>query len=213
MYGYRKLKWSFSHTLGSLPQVSPEREKELITKLRNQSITEAERNELASGLVKFAISIAACYRGNIDELVAEALFGLARGLDYAPQKLVNDNLLAYLAKWIHKYCVMVAGSRKGLVGPSQDTIRKHLKEGKAIHVPEIVYDVTEVIAENDCADKLLDCILASAETDFEKQLVKLKLEGLSDIDVARTVGCNPMWVCRVKRRLYERYLQLKENVE
>ena len=181
--------------------------------MRDQSITEIERNELANGLVKFAISIAACYRGNTDELVAEALFGLARGLDHAPQKLVNDNLIAYLAKWIHKYCVMVAGSRKGLVGPSSDTIRKHLKEGKSIHVPEIVYDVTEVTAKDDCADKLLECIISSAETDFEKQLVQLKLEGMSDIDVARTLGCNPMWVCRVKRKLYERYLQLKEKIE
>lgn len=211
MFGYKKLKYRITHHLSTLVRLNKEREMELVTKLRSQSLTDDERNELANGLVQFAIGCAACYRGDTDELVAEALYGLARGLDYAPQKLIDDNLLTYLAKWIHKYCVMVAGPRRGLVGPGQDTIRKYNKQGKQIHSPEIVYDVTEITIEDENPDRLFECILASAESEFDKELIKLKLGGLSDMDVARTLGCNPMYVHRAKMRLYKRYLELKEK--
>lgn len=206
MFGYKKNKQHIVHPLGKTSAVDPCRQDALVSKLRDGSITKEEREELASGLIKFVISLAACYYGDSDELVAEGLFGLTRALELAPKKLKDNNIIPYLARWVHKYCFLVAGPRRAVVGPSRET---KLKPGS--HIPAIVYDIGEVVISEDQADQMLDLIRRSAETEFERNLLLLKMDGMSDKNAAYILNCSPSWVGQVKRQMFDRFKELKER--
>lgn len=213
MHGFKKAKTYISgHPLKSTPRIEDERLEVLVQRLRDGTITKDERDEIASGHVKLAIGIACCYKGDPDVLIAEALFGVARGIDHAQQSLVDNNLTPYLVRWIHKYCALSSGYR-GIVGPGIDAVRKHLAAGSPLVLPEIVYDVTEIIAPEDEADQLLELILECASDDLAKTVIQHRIEGMTDVEIARLLGLSFGYVAKIKRRVYEDFQKVRNGNE
>lgn len=213
MHGFKKAKTYISgHPLKSTPRIEDERLEVLVQKLRDGTIAKAEKDEIANGHVKLAIGIACCYKGDPDILIAEALFGVARGIDHAQQSLVDNNLTPYLVRWIHKYCALSSGYR-GIVGPGVDAVRKHLAAGTPLILPEIVYDVTEIIAPEDEADQLLDLILSCASDDRSKAIIQYRIEGKMDVEIAKLLGLSFGCVGKIKRRVYEDFQKVRNGHE
>ena len=79
----------------------------LVTQLRAGLATQEEKDELYKGHIRLAIEITARYAGyvpnQIDDLVSEAMIGVAYGINKAQEKLIDNNVTSWITSNVHRF--------------------------------------------------------------------------------------------------------------
>lgn len=194
------------HGFGELPTVlTKERLDELVTKLRETTITPEELQELAGGHLRLAIWTAAKYSKYAkhlgDELLGEAAFGLAEALSLAPEKLRDLEITPFISTYMKKYVLQTLNEDATISIPIRSLKRNELQ--KIVTVGK----VEEIIDPQKKLDELRETIYAAVKHDFEREVIKLRELGLNDLQVAEKLACSREKVGKAKLKVYRRFLQ------
>jgi DNA-binding NarL/FixJ family response regulator len=156
--------------------ISRERSMALASKLRAKRITDAERQELWEGHVPLAKSLAAGFGGS-DQRTKIALQAISAALEEAPSQLRNDHFTAFCAAKIRSKLQQLDQGGEPVPLSSQPRAEAH-------------------------GDKLL----ATCVSDTERQVVKLRLGGYTDREIAERLGLSAKAVRNARHEVIRRQL-------
>ncbi len=202
----------FSHPLSKLDlpfKLSDERLAHLVSVLRDRTITQSERDELARGHIRLALDVVGRYLTRAphkrDSLVAEALFGVAYAISQAPLKLKDSNFTGYCVGCIHRFVVAeLLESHEGAVPHSTYSRRKkagksvngvrfsRLEDEQSIPDPSDLFDMEEALEH---------CI----KNDFERKVIEGRREGKSDEEIGNELGYSKAWIGQIRGAVASRF--------
>lgn len=182
------------HGFGNMPMpMSKEQLTELVQKLRNQTITPTEVEQIVREHLGFAIHTANRYSQNHtqgDLFFSEALYGIAVALSKAPTVMYDDEITPFLLRHIRKYVLRslsdesaFAAQMKKLedvaIEPMGDEPSKEFRQG--------IYDLVK--------------------DDFERAVIALRELGLGDAEIADRLSVERKKVSKSRQQIYARFLK------
>lgn len=167
---------------------------------------------------KLAIYIAGQYvkashnRGLSDELVSAALLGLTEGCNRILKGDYNllNHVTPFLAMCAHSECSKVVGCQDLIPVP----VKSNWRAGGTLNVRiEALSDTGKRVSDNmgancrpvDTNIEMIDMIMSCAKTEFEEKLLKHRIEGRSDKQIAELLGVSRSYVQDVRSLLERRY--------
>ncbi len=210
---------SIQHPLGSNPAIpkklSPERLAELTKLLRSGEMTFQERDELAKGFIRVALSIAAkmCRHTRDDEIASAALFGVVYALDKAREKLKDDNLQAWIISCIISHCRRFrARDHMAPVPPTTYLVRakKGLKTHNIIFVDVKNPGEDRYFKSRIATSAIKETLDLAAEDDMDRQIIKYRLEGYNDREISVKLGVSNSLIFKRRSGIETRYERLEK---
>lgn len=164
---------SYFTDIKKIPLISPEREEELFSQLNNKKTTEKEkveiRKEIASGNLRFVVSVAKQYQNNglpISDLISEGNIGLIKAIDKFNTKW-GYKFISYAVWWIRQ-TIMSAINEYGRTIRIPSNLIQETQKSKKRPVLDGIFD------ENEITYTLPTCINLSKEIDSEgNQLIDI----------------------------------------
>ncbi|MEX0938325.1 MAG: hypothetical protein WDZ59_10745 [Pirellulales bacterium] len=132
-----------------------------------------------------------------DDLISEGILGLAEAVRDIAAGAPVQHVAAYL--------------RKAVFNQLDSHVTAH---GNTIKTPRM-RDAENVrrIEEDDCDPRnhhrevdLADEIMGSCQDDVEREIVRLRIQGYKDVEVAERLRLSTSWINDVRRKMYERFL-------
>lgn len=198
-----------------LPEANTEeRVQELLPKLRTGD--KLVFAELARGYIKLTLAIVSEYRferHETDDVVSCGLLGLANGLRRVTEGALQgeNHLTNFVCNWIRSDIQAYFGKKvKDKKKHSLDIIEKILKIS--------FNDVRKISEEQRFLEKFLPVCFNSfglleineilekvVKTDLEKNIIKLRMEGYYDIEIAEKLGYSAVYILQVGRKIQKRF--------
>ncbi|KKN01676.1 hypothetical protein LCGC14_1125410 [marine sediment metagenome] len=185
---------SYSHpfALQNLAQPLDDEEKINVLKTENWNL-------LTESHMRLGCSIAGRYvrlGGNSDEMVSAAMLGIAVAVDRIKKGIITHvNVTGYIIHYIHQQCIETL--RLDCVIPVPQN-----NDTKIIRCP--FTDSNSGLTTTNIGE-LYDTIEYITHTELEKDIVFLRQQGYTDIEVADNLGIGRSTVIRTRKRLLERF--------
>lgn len=225
---------SFTHPLGqdeSCPKngLPRDRLEELVKKLRAGMISKAEYDELAKSYIHMALAIAGRYAApsgrKLDDFVSCALFGIVKGLANARDRLVDNNLDAWIAASMHGVCRRFRTTDHVVCVPqTTNATRKALNKELIPFLATTLFSDSveeneanhqfikfEPVQEQDHTDDVKELIYLSASDDVDQEIINLRMEGYTDVEVAARLQISRSDVLRRRHVIENRYDRLNKE--
>lgn len=219
----RRGAWGFDHYFSKRipPALKDENRKAfLVLQLRLEPTT-AIKDELILGHIALGCQIVGTYlealrgRQHLDLLTSEMAFAVTTAVNDFPTRCEHDNITGYIVECIHSKisksledlpAVRVPGATQrkrkergkdylpaiGLVDANNSIIQKGIyKEDTNLQQPEV--------------DELM---LKISINEQEREVLRLRLEGLSDMDVGTQLGLHRTTVHAIRKGIQSRYKEL-----
>lgn len=197
---------SWKHWLGSyissLPKRTEEEVRALAKRWRGGEV--AIRDELVQGVMSVTFQAVAKYEHhNHEELFSVAIETIYEALEKYPIAAAKreaeenkDNIKAYVTQFVRSRIMDFICDSPGVPSPR----REHLRRDNDVKVV-VPASVDGVAMVDDCYNDTdtHDLISRICEDDLDKKIINLRLQGLLDPEIGRTLGCSRQLV--TKRRL------------
>ena len=169
------------------PPLSEKEIQELLPKLREGD--KATKERVITGYMRLAISIANRYGYNDREVIhSAALYGVCFAIDRVIKGfLEHDNLSGFVIKHIHRFC------------------KEELLNKKTLPL----YDVPDNYVGGTV--ELFDLFDFLIKDDVEKQIIRLRMNGLVDGEIAEMLNLSKSFVYRIRKNFQERFLTWRKN--
>lgn len=199
------------HPLGHLDlpsKIPDDRLKELIRKIKDGSATEAEYEEVALGHIRLAFSIAVPYAVTSpqlgEELVNEAVFGLAIALASVKDKLKDEEFTPYCITWMSG-CVKTHLYKSSMVPIPYSTLKRRERQGANLIAPGYTNDLSLVTDKYSELDKVREAIQEAIQTEFEREVIARRELGFNDREIADQLNCCRTNVNDAKLAVWQRF--------
>jgi len=163
-----------------------QRNEELIQKLRDGIITKEEQDELINNYKVMALGVTKKYARsyNFDTMLADATFAVVIAVNKAKGRLKHNNFSPYCFLYI-----------KGFL----------LRQMKQAQMIEYTNDMEKVLVNGDVEYvDTLDSILSKVEDMTELEVVKMRLQGYKDNEIAENLDISVSNVQRSRLKLESR---------
>lgn len=191
------------------PALSVEECKELV---RQYSTGIDVKNKLIHGFMRLAFALVGVYARNYphrgDELLSTALFELVKAINDWPIKKRDDNISAFVSSRVSWACRKALEDRP-IVHVPRDTYYTRKRRGQETDtLPKTITGVQVNVKQRKNDVKIIEDILETiTKTPFEKEIIRLRVAGYNDTEIASMAGCSQAYVNRIRNRLYERFLE------
>ena len=207
-----------------LPDPLSDSEKEvLISRIRNGSVIAAQ-TAVMTHLV-LALNIVGRYitalgsSSQSDELVSSAVDGLCCAVQkIAKREMNHNNLTGYVTEYMHRY-ISESIEHSPMVRVPARTKRDRRQKGLESSQPA-TRQLTEAVIEKQFDKKLKqttdlelkEIVDRLVQSDLERSIIELRVEGRSDLEVANQLGMSNTTVYMIRRELQNRFLEEFGNV-
>lgn len=182
----------------TLPQqIEPDRLKVLVGKLKDNSITDVEKEEIIQGHIRLAFSIAhkMSYldKEKLELFISEALYGLVVAVEKAKTNLnFEKNITPYIVGVIKRLIITFHHTDKVIRPKSK---RKSPEVVPLEHEPE--YKETKI-------KEIREFIDHSLKNELEKQVIELKTQGYTDNEIGFKLELTREYICSVRNNIAKR---------
>lgn len=219
-----------NHPLGkddTVPDSLPEeRVLQLTKKLRSNQILKSEFDELARGYIKSGIKVAGKYArimpNKTEDFVSCAMFGIVWALERGKERLTDDNLSPWVISCMHRFCQEFLQEDSTIRVPSRTRRQKSIETVKTVNFggfqAEMDYDdlkgiYTKKIIKPEAKPEevsleLKDALFFVATTEEDSQILRLKAEGYTEIEVGSLIQKSQTYVSRRIATIRERFDRL-----
>jgi len=143
-----------------------------------------------------------------DDLLSAGQIGLCEAVDLI-ETSKPENAKGFLTIAIRRAIKEAVVNEDSIKVPTRT--RSRLREqGREVEVVNRVHQL-DMIARTDPGLELvdvMDAIDAACDSDFERQIVKLRIEGYTDRDIGVKLDCDGATVCRALKAIYKRYKEV-----
>jgi RNA polymerase sigma factor (sigma-70 family) len=143
-----------------------------------------------------------------DDLLSAGQIGLCEAIDRIGTSK-PENIKGFLAIAIRRSVKEAVVNEDSIKVPTRTRSRLR-KQGKEVEVVSRVHQL-DTIARTDPGMELvdvMDAIDAACESDFERQIVKLRIEGYTTREIGARLECDCATVCRALKAIYKRYKEV-----
>jgi len=208
---------SYKHWMSRLlPEpISPTELENLVIRLRQGDLSVA--NTIIQGHLRIASQIVGRYltRSGLlrksNDLVSESFLAVAEAVSMAKENMYDNNITPYIIATVHSYldrflcndhCVRVPDS----------TFRKY--KGKR-RPPSRSEDSTEQIAEAGFLNSVIlrDMIDKACTGTVDREIVRLRLKGLSDREVGAILCYSPQRIAQLRTAIEKRFLEIEKGAK
>lgn len=240
LHRHRMASKSFKSFLGSqnLPQQLPENElRDLVIQLCYgdglsdfPTNTGDTRTHVMGAIIKGHIRLASQIAGRYmwrhphktEDIVAAAMLGLVKAVEWAPTRLEDTNITPYIVSTIHRH-ISDFLETDHLIKIPRDAYKKRLQANK--YIP-IIFDIDP--KEDDEENREYDTVgsfdppvydtdkpiefedlCSSLElTHEERRIIDLRVKGYTQQEVGEIIGKKRQWIGFVLEKLQERYIKI-----
>ena len=186
-----------------------------VVRLRDGLLIDEEKHEIIMSHTRLAIALASSWGRKapylINDLVQEALYGMVRAIDEAPQKLYNNNLTGFLIQRAKNAIYRCIDNEQ--IVPQQ---RRHeaLKKNPSLLFPvykendrdhsRLDYDLRMV----EIMDQIRQCIEKDTNLkrrEYKKVIVRLRAAGYNSKEIASIIEVHRNYVQNCLRELEKEY--------
>lgn len=188
--GGKKVKSiGFHHPLFAYPAKEP-RDKELLDLLKKGD-SDAPKL-IAESFMRLILTVVGRYyeqlgRKDDDEIVSAAMLGLSKAIADAPKVMTDDNLGGYIIRRVHS------------------EIANYLRKER--HYEELNIDVETPDTNFDPDDWIRDV----TKNDMEINILRLRLQGLKNYEIAEQFGVSPAFISQLWTTFKKRYENERES--
>ena len=134
--------------------------------------------------------------GDSDEMVSAAMLGITVAVDRIKRSLItHNNVTGYIIHYIHQHCAEALCLDRVIPIPQHNDTK--------IIVCPITNSV--IIATGTRIGELYETLEHITHTEVEKNIVFLRQQGYTDVEVANNLGISRSTVTKTRKRLLERY--------
>lgn len=156
--------------------------------------------KIAGSLIKFNTKHSAYY-----DLQGEAWLALVKAVDNAPNRLEDDNITPYIKSSVRWACRRFLQSNHVLPIPTRTLIRSKGQLKTFKREPSL-----EDLAETTVNPVLIELIESCAESPVEMEILKQRIEGYTDSEIATHFGRSREYVTKIRSRVQDRF-EVKER--
>ena len=187
------------HGFGNMPvPMSKEQLTELVQKLRNQTITPPEVEQIVREHLGFAIHTANRYSQNPtqgDLFFSDALYGIAVALSKAPDVMYDNEITPFLLRHIRKYVLRSLSYERELAA--------QMRKIDNLELEDIAIEPTR----NEPSKEFRQGIYDLVKDDFERAVIALRELGLGDAEIADRLSVERKKVSKSRQQIYARFLK------
>jgi len=143
-----------------------------------------------------------------DDLLSAGQIGLCEAVDLIETTNPN-NVKGFLTIAIRRAVKEAVINEDSIKVPTRTRSRMR-SQGKEIEVVNRVNQL-DMIARNDPGLEMvevMDAIDAACQSEFDKQVVKMRIEGYTEEEIGDKLGCDKSTVCRALKTIYKRYKEV-----
>lgn len=197
------------------PKLSPKkldepRLDELASKVRDGTITAEEKEELTGSFIRLTFCIAKSLGGSnhtkVEDYVSCGLFGIAYAIWHAQEKLKDQNIAAWIIYNIKEH-IRRFRRRDHSVPVPASTYTKAKREGRPLPVAPTVHSLGshEPCSELGNVYELREIIQLCAKDDEDRQIIRLRLQGYKDVEIAEKMGVSKSHVNNKRNAIESRF--------
>jgi RNA polymerase sigma factor (sigma-70 family) len=181
---------------------------EAVRKLKTKTITRIELDDLSQKFFPLAQNIARRFapRGREDDYVSAGYFGISHALLHAADKMYDDDLEKWVKSCIYRF-IRRHVVTDHLVCVPNTTLRDAQERGEPIaHMKRhSLGPEAEVPRKTNRYEALKEALETVAVEYLDRQIIELRLEGLTDEEVAEKLGKSKSDIHRRRMRLKARF--------
>jgi len=146
------------------------------------------------------------YNYYIDDLASAAMEAVTVAVNQvATGKMADhDNITGYIIIYVNQFITAAASRSLAVYTPRN----KKIKTIKSLY-PEISKKDSQLCNQE---FELWDTIESLIHNDIEKEILKLRQDGCTDLEIAKLTGLSRLQVLRIRRSLSQRYQRKVKNV-
>lgn len=145
-----------------------------------------------------------------DDLISAGYVGLVQASNEL-ETFEPDNVAAYLTSSIKREVEEAAAANVNPVVIPNRTRQRCRADGKSVVERTINRVPLEALTVTDPGMEMvdvMDAIEAACESDFEKQIIQMRVEGYTLIEIGAKLGCHEGTVCKTLKKIYVRYKEV-----
>lgn len=174
----------------------PQRIDEKVLEQMVQALREGDSDQIQpiiNGHIRLAVSLAARYaKREPESMVSAALFGLCQAVNWAPERLHDNNITPYIISTIRRYLYdnikafevvhYPKGKEAAIVEYCSDVNTDYIYEGD----DEVSGEITKVVYDDPyLVDEVIGNLNLRKE---EEQALRLKMEGMNHREIGERIG-------------------------
>jgi len=147
----------------------------------------------------------------IDDLWAEAMYAVTLAVELAKTNLKDDNITPYIVTTVHDK-VSDCLARDRLIPVPPRTYRRH---GGKVQPPRVVSGESSLKSLSHSLSKIIadDLLEQALRTNVEREIVRMRLKGMTDSRIGKVLGMGVMQIGRVRAAIERRYNAIVKGIQ